>query len=75
MSKSKNFWTTPHDDCWAVKGEGSERASSLHPTQEDAWNEARRRARGAGGEAFLQGKNGRIRARNTYGHDPFPPKG
>lgn len=75
MSKSKNYWTTPHSDGWAVKGEGRQRASSVHQTQEGAWNETRRLARGAGGEALLRGKNGQIRARNTYGHDPFPPKG
>jgi hypothetical protein len=74
MIKS-NFWTTPHSDGWAVKREGSSRATSLHSTQADAWQETRRRARGAGGEAYLKGKDGKIRARNTYGTDPFPPKG
>ena len=75
MANSKNYWTTPHPNGWAVRKEGSRRASTIHATQAGAWNEARRRARGAGGEALLQGKNGKIRARNTYGDDPFPPRG
>ncbi len=75
MANSKNYWTTKHDDSWAVKREGASRASSIHATQQDAWSEARRLARGSGGEAFLQGENGQIRARNTYGKDPLPPRG
>lgn len=70
-----NYWTSKRGSEWAVKKEGSSRASSLHSTQAEAWNEARRLARGSGGEAFLKGQDGQIRARNTYGKDPFPPKG
>ncbi|MFO1100887.1 MAG: DUF2188 domain-containing protein [Xanthobacteraceae bacterium] len=72
---SENYWTSKRSSGWAVKKEGASRASSVHNTQSEAWNEARRLARGAGGEAFLKGENGQIRARNTYGKDPFPPKG
>jgi hypothetical protein len=75
MTTGNNYWTTKRDGQWAVKKEGSSRASSLHNTQAEAWNETRRLARGSGGEAFLQGENGKIRARNTYGKDPYPPKG
>lgn len=75
MANDKNYWTTKHNDGWAVKKEGSTRASSVHETQADAWGEARRLARGAGGEALLQGRDGKIQARNTYGKDPYPPKG
>lgn len=75
MGNQRNYWATPHEEGWAVRREGSDRASSVHSTQNEAWNESRRLARGAGGEAYLQGRNGRIRARNTYGKDPFPPKG
>ncbi len=75
MASSKNFWTSKRADGWAVKREGASRASSVHSDQETAWKEARRLARGSGGEALLKGKNGQIRARNTYGKDPYPPKG
>ena len=70
-----NYWTTKRPEGWAVKKEGAVRASSIHTNQSEAWTETRRLARGAGGEALLQGNDGQIRARNTYGKDPFPPKG
>lgn len=73
---NKNYWTSKRSDGqWVVKLSNSNRASSLHETQEEAWKEARRLARGAGIEAFLKDKNGKIRVRNSYGNDPFPPKG
>jgi len=72
---SQNYWTTKRSDGWAVKKEGANKASSIHDTQAAAWNEARRLARGAGGEALLKGSDGKIRARNTYGKDHYPPKG
>lgn len=75
MAKESNYWTTKHQDGWAVKKEGASRASSVHGTQAEAWQETKRLARGSEGEALLQGQNGKIRARNTYGKDPYPPKG
>ena len=75
MSKN-NYWTSKRPDgAWSVKKEGSSRASSVHGTQQEAWNEARRLARGSKSEAFLKGRDGKIRARNSYGSDPYPPKG
>lgn len=75
MPNDKNFWTTPHRKGWAVRREGKNKVSSIHPTQAEAWGEARRRARGSEGEALLQGRDGKIRVRNSYGNDPYPPKG
>ena len=72
---AKNYWAGPNERGWQVKGAGNDRASSVYETQAEAWNEARRLARGSEGEAFLQGRDGQIRARNSYGHDPYPPKG
>jgi hypothetical protein len=75
VPKGKNYWVTPHDGRWAVKREGTDQPISVHATQADAWNEARRQARADGSEAVLQGRDGRIRERNTYGNDPYPPRG
>lgn len=72
---ASNYMTLKQNSGWAVKKQGSDRVSSVHSSQTDAWAEARRLARGSGGEALLKGSDGRIRARNTYGKDPFPPKG
>lgn len=71
----KNQHTVPHGDKWAVKGEGNSKPSSLHDTQAEAWKATKEIARNQKSEAFLHGENGRIRERNTYGKDPFPPKG
>ncbi|HEX8238223.1 MAG TPA: DUF2188 domain-containing protein [Allosphingosinicella sp.] len=72
---AKDYWAGPHPDGWQVKGAGNSRASSVHSTQADAWSAALSQARRAGGEAFLQGRNGQIRERNTFGSDPRSSKG
>ena len=74
MSK-RNQHVVPHKDRWAVKGAGSQKATSIHPTQEAAANAARDIARNQGAELLIHGRNGQIRERNSYGRDPFPPKG
>lgn len=72
---AKDYWATRHPNGWQVKGAGNERATSVHGTQQEAWEEAKERARESEGEAFLQNRHGQIRERNTYGHDPESSKG
>jgi hypothetical protein len=72
---AKDYWTGPHPDGWQVKGAGNSKATSVHSTQARAWAEAQERARTTGGEAYLQGRNGQIRERNTYGYDPEKSEG
>ncbi len=74
MSK-KNQHVVPHKDGWAVKGEGNQRASSVHNTQQDAINSARSAAKTQKSELLIHGRDGQIRARDSYGNDPYPPKG
>ncbi|MCE6950123.1 DUF2188 domain-containing protein [Cereibacter sphaeroides] len=71
----KNQHIVPHPKGWAVRGAGNDRATSVHPTQRQAIDAGRDIARNQGSELFVHGENGRIRERNTYGKDPFPPKG
>jgi len=73
--KSKNQHVVPHSDGWAVKGEGNQKASSVHRTQRSATDAARSIAKNQGSELFVHGQNGRIRARDSHGKDPYPPKG
>lgn len=76
MANNKNVWVHQRDDgTWQTKREGGERASGVHDTQAEAWDQAKELARETGGEAFLTNREGKIRERNTYGNDPFPPKG
>jgi hypothetical protein len=44
-------------------------------TQSEAWEKAKSIARKQRAEAILHGKNGVIRAPNTYGHDPSRSQG
>lgn len=71
----RNQHVVRHKDGWAVRGAGSQRATSVHPTQQAAIGTARKIARKQGTELFIHGRDGRIRARDSYGNDPYPPKG
>lgn len=76
MPNKKNFWTQQRTDGnWETQQEGAVRASRVFETQAESWDYTKQRARDAGGEAFLKGRNDRIRERNTYGHDPEKSKG
>lgn len=60
---------------WKVRGAGNSRATKHTSTQSEAIKIAKSIAKNQGSELFIHGKNGQIRERNTYGKDPFPPKG
>jgi uncharacterized protein YdaT len=70
----KNQHVVPHDDGWAVRGEGNERVTSKHPTQADAIDNAREIAINQRSEVVIHRRDGRIRDRDSYGPDPCPPK-
>jgi uncharacterized protein (UPF0262 family) len=74
MSK-KNQHVVPHGDDWAVRGAGNKRVTSVHPTQRETIDRGREIAQNQGSELLIHGENGRIREKNSYGDDPFPPKG
>lgn len=71
----KNQHVVRRPNGWAVKPEGGQRASSVHRTQQEAIEAGRELARNQKSELLVHGRNGRIRARDSYGNDPFPPKG
>lgn len=76
MPDDKNYWTQQRPDGkWESKREGAGRASKVTDTQAEAWKHSKQRATDAKGEALLKGRDGKIRERNTYGKDPYPPKG
>lgn len=72
---SKNQHVTPRGDQWAVQSAGGQRATKLHDTQAQAIEHARSIAQNQGSELLIHGRNGQIRARDSYGNDPFPPEG
>lgn len=72
----KNQHVTPHrDGGWQVKGAGNERATKRTATQADAIRIATDIARTQKSEVVIHRPNGQIRDKNSYGNDPYPPKG
>ena len=76
MSAKKDVHTTPNPSGsgW-VNSVGGDSAGVTHRTQQAAIDAGRRIAVRNESEHFIHGRNGQIRERNTYGNDPFPPKG
>lgn len=74
MAKN-SIHTVKHGDGWANRREGSERVSSTHRTQAAAVKAGRTVAKREATEHLIHGEDGQIRARNSYGNDPFPPRG
>jgi len=72
---SKNQHVVPHQEGWAVKGAGNQRATSVHDTQQQAIDAARAIVRNQQSELVIHRRNGRIRDKDSHGNDPFPPKG
>jgi len=70
----KKQHVVPKGGQWAVKSEGSGRATSIHPTQSDAIDAAREIARNQKAEVVIHRPDGRIRDKDSYGPDPCPPK-
>jgi uncharacterized protein YdaT len=71
----KNQHVVPHQDGWAVKGAGNQRATSVHDTQQQAIDAARDIARKQQSELVIHRPDGRIRDKDSHGNDPFPPMG
>lgn len=73
MTKNNQHVVT-YDNDWAVRGEGNRRVTSVHDTQAEAIDAARDIAINQNSEVFIHGRDGRIRDRDSYGNDPFPPR-
>jgi hypothetical protein len=71
----RNQHVVSEGDLWAVRAEGAPQPLATFKTQSEAWERAKSIARKERSEALLHGKNGLIRARNTYGYEPRRSKG
>ena len=71
----KNQHVLPHNKKWKIKGEGNEKATKIVETQKEAIDIAREIAKNQQSELVIHKTNGQIREKNSYGNDPFPPKG
>ena len=74
MSKNQHVTRRP-DGLWQVKGEGNSKATKVTNTQNQAIDIAREISRNQSSELVIHGVNGKIRAKDSHGHDPYPPKG
>lgn len=72
----RNQHAMPHPKGgWQVKGAGNSRATVRTNTQKEAIAVARSIAKNQHSELLIHGRDNLIRARDSYGNDPFPPKG
>lgn|SRR6266516_2033908 len=71
---SKNLHVLPRADAWVIVSEGSQKASSVHGTQIEAVEAARRVAKHLSGQLIIHGRDGRIRERDSFRSEPLPPR-
>ena len=64
----------PRQGKWAVRKAGSNRVTKSFATQREAIETARKLARSQKTEVYVHGRDGRIRERDSYGNDTFPPR-
>ena len=70
----KNQWVSPRDGQWAVHGAGNSRDTAIFSTQAEAEKRAIEIAKNQKSEVIVQGIDGRIRSKDSYGKDPLPPR-
>lgn len=71
----KDQWVSPRDNGkWGVHGAGNSRDTNQFDTQAEAIARAKEIATNQSSEVVIQGQNGRIRSKDSYGNDPCPPK-
>lgn len=75
MSNRNRHHVVPHPEGWAIRREGSDRASAITPTKEQAIDRAREIAEREQGGVVIHRENGTIQEERTYGPDPYPPRG
>lgn len=72
----KNQHVTPHKNGgWQVKGAGNSKATKITKTQAEAISIAKGIAKNKKSELLIHNTGGRIREKNSYGNDSFPPRG
>ena len=67
--------TVREGNVWVNKREGSNTVESSYATQKEAVAAGRKLAQREHTEHLVHGRNGEIRSRDSYGNDPFPPRG
>jgi len=71
----KNIHVVKRGDHWSAVQEKAQRSSGNFRTQKEATERAIEIAKNNGQEVCIHGVNGRIRQKNSYGNDTYPPEG
>lgn len=74
MAKKTQHVVKTTDGDWAVKKGGSSRATKVYKTQKEAITRGREIAKSQKAEFYIHGRDGKIREKDSYGDDPFPPR-
>lgn len=74
MANRNNVHIVQRPNGWGTLREGGQRASQVFDTQAQAIEAGRQMARQGRGEVLIHGRDNLIRARDSYGNDPCPPK-
>ena len=72
---NKNQHVVPIGSSWGIRGEGNSRLTGVFDKQTQAISIARAIAINQQSELFVHGRDGKFRERNSYGNDPYPPRG
>lgn len=75
VKKSNHVIPSNEQGGWAVKKAGSIRVSRSFENKEEAIKYGRELSKRESTELYIHKRNGLIQERNSYGKDPFPPKG
>jgi len=71
----KQIWVIPSGKKWEIKKAGVKRAANVLNSKAEAVKKAKKIAKKNKAEMIVKNKDGSIGWRNSYGRDPFPPKG
>ena len=71
----KQVHVVPNGDKWAVKSDGAKKAYKITDTQKEAIEIGKSVAKNRESELLIHGAKGRIRQKDSYGNDDYPPKG
>lgn len=74
MANRNNVHIVQRDNGWGTLREGGHRATQVFDAQAQAIQAGRKMARQGQGELLIHGEDGRIRARDSHGSDPCPPR-
>jgi uncharacterized protein YdaT len=74
MATKKDIHVVKHQDGWATKKEGAQRAGGVYDTKKEALENGKNQAKREQVELVIHGRDGKIQDSDSYGSDPMPPR-